>query len=118
MATLVQQVQLATDGVFSTRLTAAGATIAMEVLAEPVSQRGNPLRRSMATGVLGTPDGYTMRLAVAVVTDPVAYASQVVDPDGDGAPQARADADADAALLARLRAVWSLLAGVPPVPEG
>lgn len=118
MPTLMQQVQLATNATFGSRLTAAGAAVAMEVLAEPVATRGNPSRRSMASGVLGTPDGYTMRLAVAVVTDPAAYASQVVDPDGEGVPEARTDTDADAALVSRLRSVWSLLAGVPPVPEG
>ena len=114
MATLAQQVQLATNNTFSARLQAAGATVALEVLAEPLTVHGNALRRSLATGVLQTPDGFERRLAVAVLTDNDTFTSQIT-----GSPPApKTDAVADDALLARLRAVWSLLAGVPPLPDG
>lgn len=77
MATLAQQVALAGNKVFSARLQAAGATIALEVLAEPAQVYGNPLRRSFASGVLGAPEGFEQRLAIAVLTDPATFASQV-----------------------------------------
>lgn len=116
MATLAQQVTLASNKVFSARLQAAGATVALEVLSEQEHIRGNPLRRSLAMGVLGTPEGFETRLAIAALTDDATFASQVSV--GGGNPSPKVDADADAALLTRLRAVWSLMAGVPPLPEG
>ena len=110
MATLAQQVALAGNKTFSARLQAAGATVALEVLAESTTAYGNPLRRSFATGVLGTPGGFEQRLAIAVLTDDATYQSQVSNPAG----QPKTDAEADDALLARLRAVWSLMSGVAP----
>jgi hypothetical protein len=110
VATLAQQVALANNKTFSARLQAAGATVALEVLAESTAAYGNPLRRSFATGVLGTPEGFETRLAIAVLTDDATYQSQVSNPQG----QPKTDEAADAALLARLRAVWSLMAGVAP----
>jgi hypothetical protein len=117
MATLAQQVALSANKTFSARLTAAGATVALEVLVEPAEVRGNPLRRSLATGVLGSPGAYENRFATAVLTDDATYQSQVIGGSSTN-PQPKVDADADAALLARLRAVWSALAGVSPVGEG
>lgn len=117
MATLAQQVALSSNKTFSARLQAAGATVALEVLGEPAAIRGNPLRRMLATGVLGAPDAYETRFAIAVLTDPATFGSQVMNPDTPN-PAPKTDADADAALLARLRAVWSSLAGVEPPPEG
>lgn len=118
MATLAQQVALSTNRTFSARLQAAGATVALEVLAEPNWIHGNALRRSFATGVLGSPEGFEQRLSIAVLTDDGTYRSQVSNPDAPQAAAPKTDAEADIALLARLREVWSLLAGVPPVPEG
>lgn len=117
MATLAQQVALRTNKTFSARLTAAGATVALEVLGESRAVRGNPLRRALATGVLTNPEAYEMRFAIAVLTDDGTYASQVANP-GTPNPAPKTDEDADAALLARLRVVWSPLAGVEPVADG
>jgi len=119
VATLAQQVALAANKSFSARLQAAGATVALEVLAEPSTVHGNALRRSFATGVLSQPDAFEMRLAIAVLTDAATFDSQSTPGSGASpSAQAKTDAAADDALLARLRAVWSLLAGVPPLPDG
>ncbi len=117
MATLAQQVALATNKTFSARLQAAGATVALEVLAEQGGVRGNPVRRGMALGFLGNPEGYEARFATAVLTDDATYQSQVTGGSGSN-PQPKVDEAADAALLARLRSVGSTLAGVEPEPEG
>lgn len=119
MATLAQQVALAGNRDFSARLIAGAVTIALDVLAEPESTWGNANRRSLALGVLGNPTGYETRLAYAVLTDPVTFTSQALDPT-KGKPTAATDVKIDVAadkeLLTRLRAVWNLIAGVPPEP--
>lgn len=118
MATLAEQVRLSQNKVFSARLQAAGVAVALEVLAEPDTVRGNPLRRSLATGVIGSPAGYETRLAIAVLTDDVTYRSQVTNPGAVEDAEPKVDEAADEALLTRVREVWSLMAGVPPPPEG
>lgn len=118
MATLAQQVALAGNKTFSARLQAAGATVALEVLSETTEIYGNPLRRSLATGVLSAPAGFEARLAIAALTDDDTFRSQVTTPDVPATAQPKTDADADAALLERLREMWSVLAGVPPAAEG
>lgn len=115
MATLANQVTLATNPTFSARLAAAAATVALEVLAEaPNTTRGNPLRRTLATGVMSNPTAYQARLAIAVLTDDATFQSQITGTP----PVPKVDADADTALLVRLRAMWSLLAGVEPEAQG
>lgn len=116
MATLANQVLLASNKTFSARLIAAGATVALEVLSERTQVRGSALRRSLATGVLTNPEGYETRLAVAVLTDDATFLSQITT--GAGQPTPKVDGAADDALMARLRVVWSTLAGVEPETEG
>jgi cell division septation protein DedD len=117
VATLAQQVALAGNRDFSARLIAAAVTVALDVLAEPETVWGNAGRRSLALGVLGNPTSYEVRLAYAVLTDPATFVSQAFDPT-KGKPTAatdvKIDATADKDLLTRLRAVWTLVAGVPP----
>jgi hypothetical protein len=108
VATLTEQMTLAGNRTFSARLQAGAATVALEVLVEADVVRGNALRRSMALAVLGSPAAFEYRLALAVLTDPSTYTEQVGKAGGD--------AQSDAVLLARLRAMWSVLAGVPPEP--
>jgi hypothetical protein len=117
VATLAQQVALASNRDFSARLIAGAVTVALDVLAEPETVWGNPARRSLALGVLGNPTGYETRLAYAVLTDAATYTSQALDPT-KGKPSTAADvkidATADKDLMTRLRGVWNLIAGVPP----
>lgn len=108
MATLAEQMALASNKTFSARLQAGAATVALEVLVEADVVRGNPLRRALALAVLGNPAAYEYRLAVAVLTDDATYREQQGKAGGDAA--------SDAVLLTRLRAVWGVLAGVQPEP--
>lgn len=110
MATLRQQYDLSQDQKFSKRVIQGAVTVAFEVLNEPPATEGHALRRSLAHQVLGDPTQTEVRMSAAVLTDPTTYDAQV---DAAASPPTpKANAAADTALLARLREVWSALAGV------
>ena len=112
MARLSDRVVLVTEVAFAARVAMAAVIVAVDVAQEPAGTPHRPLRTSLASAVLSDPIAQGRRLAAVVLADDP-LSDQAIGRPTDPA----AIAALDAAIVARLRATWNVLAGVTE-PQG
>ncbi|MFJ4880077.1 hypothetical protein ACIP93_33385 [Streptomyces sp. NPDC088745] len=103
---------------FADRVHVAYLLVAREVLAEPATTHGNPLRVAVARATLNSGDGTSPSSApnprvATVATDPdvlAAAATGHTSSDPAGAERSVTDED----LMAAVRAAWDIAANVTP----
>ncbi len=110
MLTLRKEWDLATSRQFSERVSMALYHVAREVLDEDSTVPGHPLRRSLASAIVGQDAEQFVRYSGLVITDPAIRAIFVTKPSAN-------DSDiSDELLLAAVRLMWNPLCSYMPVP--